>query len=264
MKFFDEAEGEEFSKVVSFATVDSAGILNEVYAYSKDKANVVLADYGGGTGDLLKAAQKHLKSKGISTEAYNIDVDDTKFTHENQEGYYDVKADLFEMPFKSGFFDAGLSRLVFQYIGPYDMQKRVLQEIYRTLKPGAEFYLQVMYAPDEETKSQLNDLFKGLESLLISAGKMARPLNTEVLTTKGFHTILAEVGFREHKVLRKVDIPQSTDELRNRFKLSLADYQKMGLLFSSTKSELFGHLKVTEGKSGPVYVLPTILIRAIK
>lgn len=269
MVFFEEAEGKEFSRVVDFATKDSGSILEEVRTtiLSGNLVRPIIADYGGGTGDLLNYVQQGVADIGVLSEVYNIDIDPAKLKDfKETESRHAILANLSDIPLESNFFDIGLSRLVFQYLGHFDKQLSVLEEIYRTLKTGATLYLQVIYASNQEVKRQFNEsMFEHLEDILIRAGKMYAPLCTDILTENEFYSMLESAKFTSFSTLRKsIPIPMTTSELRNRYKLSSQAYAEMVDLFDSFQYPLKKNLDVKDAESDRKFVLPTLLIEATK
>jgi SAM-dependent methyltransferase len=110
-----------------------------------------IADFGGGDGVLLDRITRQITDNGyLDVTGVNFDVNarhlgtmKSKFSLENGalgRNLYGVRAGVTNLPLPFGSIDAGCSRFVLQYLNPI-IQGAAIQEMFATLKPGAELII---------------------------------------------------------------------------------------------------------------------------
>jgi ubiquinone/menaquinone biosynthesis C-methylase UbiE len=127
--------------------------LQEVREFLVDKSGKIL-DLGCGSGRNFQF------SKGV---IYGVDFSASMLKHAEacakeaeKDGVNVVlfKADADDLPFEDEFFDAGMMIAVLHCIQGKEKRRRVLKELYRVLKPGAECLMSVW------DKEQNNNRFR--------------------------------------------------------------------------------------------------------
>jgi SAM-dependent methyltransferase len=151
------------SKKMSFLTLPFVDLLN------KDNSRVI--DLGCGSGRTTLALSKVMKEgKIIGFDRFDSDYIENggKSLIERNikiagitERVELVEGDATEMPFEDRTFDAAISAYMMDHLGKHKLT--VLNEVYRTLKPGARFLL-IVFVPGFATFSVFNVMCFSLTS----------------------------------------------------------------------------------------------------
>jgi SAM-dependent methyltransferase len=181
---------------------------------SKDNSKIV--DYGGGNAilaqEILKQQSKQKKKAAIDI----IDIDKTKNIKRKDIRY--VNVDVLRHH-KKNHYDYGLSRFILHYFNKTDM-KRLIRNIYTSLKQGGYFLL-VNWVVDD------NDTYKKKRQILDYIEKNKNISCRNIPKTNEIAHTCKNVGF---SIIKKIKVTYSIgieDFYKNRFDLSKQDVKKL-------------------------------------
>jgi SAM-dependent methyltransferase len=170
-----------------------------------EKDAIKIADFGGGDGVLLDTLTRQLTDKGyLDVTGVNFDVNaqhlgtmKSKFSSENVglgRNLHAVRAGVTNLPLPFGSIDAGCSRFVVQYLNPI-IQGVAIQEMFATLKPGAELIIQWPRASTTSSEAVvLDDFDANIDAILTDVPVDEVKGNRHLLSIEEMRDIADKIG----------------------------------------------------------------------
>ena len=196
-----------------------------------DKITVV--DFGGAEGHVLQEITQTLESEGI--KVFPIDIDREKGAIKKKKGNFaGLPANLNYVPIIENSIDAGILRFVLQYNNKED-EKKILEEAYRTLKPGGRLIIMQDGAFKKEPGNAYNEFFA--QASASQGGKTIEEIKKGRLFLSGeeMESMAEKIGFKvvEARELDEVESYLSPAAYKSRFgSMSDEQYENLEKVFT--------------------------------
>ncbi len=147
-----------------------------------------IADFGGGDGYLIASVCAYLRENGLRPAGMVIDMNPLSLNRVRDRGYAAVAANLEDVD--PGPLDLAIARAVLHY-NPLSVQRRILTNIQRRLKPGGYFVHSI--SSGEAANCVLRTAIAALPSL----GRTNREGIVCFVTPKQYEQMAQAAGFAE-------------------------------------------------------------------
>ncbi len=192
------------------------------------KKGQVILDGMDGYGSVAKEILKKTEAEGFHLEIYTVDESSVQVERARQniphaEEQHIIQADIRKVPFEDNKFDTVVIKMGIHEV-PKGEQIKVVQEMYRVLKPGGKFVTWELSFLDPETQKAFQDIIRkkdeiaGFEKLVTNRYFPRRDELLELFTEAGFQNVAVA-----HRIDSQLTMRVRETELVSKDKKKLLD-----------------------------------------